>query len=68
MTYYDIRIPVDKVELGLKEVFAWIEQQGWKHLSDWRWFRPSIEEGIHYYTFQFNRRDHAVWFALRWLS
>lgn len=66
MTCYDVHIPADKVELGLKEVFAWLEQQGWKHLSDWRWYHPFKEEGIHYYTFQFDQEKHANWFALRW--
>lgn len=59
---YDIRIKLKKDEV-LPDVFDWIQQQEWKHIVEWRWFRQV--QGSHY-TFQFDDKKKAEWFSLRW--
>ena len=63
---YDIRIKLKKDELS--EVFVWIQQQGWKHIVEWRWFHSGIDKFRDSgYVFQFDNEKHAEWFSLRWL-
>jgi hypothetical protein len=59
---YDIRIKLKKNEV-LPDVFDWIQQQGWKHIQEWRWSRQVQSSR---YTFQFDDKKKAEWFSLRW--
>jgi hypothetical protein len=54
----------------LPDVFDWINDQGWQHIVEWRWFRPSSdrqEANDWRYTFQFEKEEHATLFSLKWL-
>ncbi len=62
---YNIRVNLKKDEV-LPDVFEWIQQQGWKHLVEWRWFKPDYYNLETHYTFQFDDEKHADWFSLRW--
>jgi hypothetical protein len=62
---YNIRVNLKKDEV-LPDVFEWIQQQGWKHLVEWRWFKPDYYNLETHYTFQFDDEKQAEWFSLRW--
>lgn len=64
----DVKINI-KPENVLPDLFDWIHDQGWKHIVEWRWFRPEYNESNtdKRYTFQFENENHAIIFALRWL-
>jgi hypothetical protein len=62
---YNIHVNLKKDEV-LPDVFEWIQQQGWKHLVEWRWFKPDYYNLETHYTFQFDDEKQAEWFSLRW--
>jgi hypothetical protein len=51
----------------LPDVFDWINDHGWQHIVEWRWFRPSQASRDTRYTFQFEKEEHATMFSLKWL-
>ena len=46
-------------------VVKWCNEQGWRHIIDWRWFwnPPSDPRTL---QFHFEDPQHAHWFILRW--
>lgn len=62
---YNINIPKSNLPLFPKDIIEWIEQQGWQHMQEWRWFYPHIGQNADF-IFQFDNEEHAVWFKLRW--
>ncbi len=48
-----------------KAELSWCNEQGWRHIIDWRWFwnHPSRDRSI---QLHFEDPAHAHWFILRW--
>jgi hypothetical protein len=64
---HEIKISV-KPENVLPDIFDWLNEQGWEHIVDWRWFRPKADTSDNRYIFQFDDQKKANWFAMRWSS
>lgn len=64
---YEITVTVPEMS-NLVEMLKWAEDQGWKHIVEWRWFKMGMKQhtGLAY-KFQFDNPKHAEWFALRWI-
>ncbi len=66
MTY---EVTIDIKRSGQAEdARRWCEQHGWRHIVDWRWFKPDYFKDQWYYIFQFDDPKKANWFAIRWAS
>lgn len=64
---HEVRIDIQR-EQDAEAARRWCEEQGWRHIVDWRWFSPDAFKNQWYYTFQFDDAQKANWFALRWAS
>jgi hypothetical protein len=63
----DVKIDLKDQYTDLPVIFNWINDQGLRHIVDWRWTRPDHFKGEKHFTFQFEDDKHAEWFSLRWL-
>ena len=63
---YEVIIHMSRDDID--EMVEWVNSQGWQHIVEWRWFKPDWFKKQMHYIFQFERAEHANWFALRWGS
>lgn len=64
---YEVTMDIMRGDDAVEARF-WCEEQGWRHIVDFRWFKPDHFKNQWYFIFQFDDQEKANWFALRWAS
>jgi hypothetical protein len=63
-----IKYTVPHGHFHVADEVEWCNQQGWRHLNDWRWFHHYSRSltGPDAVQFHFEDDRHAHWFLLKW--
>ena len=61
-----IKYAVPRTQGNVQTELEWCNNQGWRHIVDWRWFHNDSSFPDSTVQFHFEDDRHAHWFLLTW--